>query len=84
MVCTVNGEWLTGTAKCEDVLKLYVVDKQCILPDSHSDCETHKALCPGCEEGQHGCASYESTVALAFSILVTVYKDNYIVSLNDK
>ena len=43
-----------------------------------------QSLCPECEEGQHGCTSSESTVAAAVNILVTVYKDNYTVSLNDK
>jgi hypothetical protein len=36
---TVNGEWLTGTGKWDDMLKLYEVGKHNMSPAAQSDWE---------------------------------------------
>jgi hypothetical protein len=79
----VNGEQLTGTAKWQDILKLYEFDKcrvYCVLPKV-----TDRHVRPGVQSKMKvnlAAQVMSSSVAAVFSVLVTTGKYNCFVSLN--
>jgi hypothetical protein len=79
----VNGKQLTGSAKWEDILKVYDVDMYCVLPAAKSDWETREALFPECDKISLSAPIISSTVAAAINTLVIASRDNCTVNLND-
>ena len=81
---TVSGERLTGTAKWDDILKLYEVEKcnmYCLLPEV-----TERHIQRGGQNTMKfnlAAQIMNSTVAPAVNTLVTAGKNNSTVSLND-
>ena len=72
---TVNGERLTGTAKWDDILKLYEVEKRNVYRLLPKVTERH--IKPsGQDTGYLAAQVMSSTVAAAVSTLVTVGKEN--------
>ena len=80
---TVNGEQLAGTAKWQDVLKLYQFDKYlvyCLLPKV-----TDRHVRPGVQSQMKvnfAAQVTSSNMAAAFNALVTARKYNWFVNLN--
>jgi len=80
----VTGKQLTGSAKWEDILKLYDIDRCIVYCLLLKVTERHMKPCTqSATKASLSAPIISSTVAAAINTLVIVSKDNCIVSLND-
>jgi hypothetical protein len=81
---TANGEWLTGTAKWQNILQLYEADKRTVYHLLPKVIETHMQPCAQSAVNVSSSAqAISSIVATAVNTPVTAGKDKCTVSVND-